>query len=364
MRITIVAGARPNFMKIAPIIHEIEKQQEKGAPISYRLVHTGQHYDSNLSATFFEDLNIPKPHRNLEVHSGTQAEQTGGIMVGFEQELQENPTDLVLVVGDVTSTMACTLVAKKAHVKVAHVEAGIRSGDRTMPEEINRIVTDSISDYFFTTSRQASEHLQSIGIPRDHIHFVGNVMIDTLKNNLHRIKKPLFWDHMALDVKEYYVLTLHRPSNVDALEAFTSLLSHILKNTNGAPVIFPVHPRTQKLIQDASVSFDNLHCIEPQGYLHFIYLVKHAKAVLTDSGGITEEASILNVPCLTFRDSTERPETITQGTNMLVGTDPDAIDKAFSTLKADHWKQTQPIEKWDGKAAQRIVAHILKYYGH
>ncbi|MCW8980244.1 MAG: UDP-N-acetylglucosamine 2-epimerase (non-hydrolyzing) [Altibacter sp.] len=364
MRITIVAGARPNFMKIAPIIHEIERQQEAGASISYRLIHTGQHYDSNLSATFFEELNIPVPHQNLEVHSGTQAEQTGGIMVGFEKELEENPPDLVLVVGDVTSTMACTLVAKKAHVKVAHVEAGIRSGDRSMPEEINRIVTDSITDYFYTTSQQASEHLQSIGTPKEQIHFVGNVMIDTLKNNLHRIKKPSFWEGLALAANEYYVLTLHRPSNVDALEAFTSLLSHILKNANGAPVIFPVHPRTQKLLRDAAVSFKNLHCIEPQGYLHFIYLVKHAKAVLTDSGGITEEASILNIPCLTFRDSTERPETITQGTNTLVGTDPEAIDRAFRTLEAGQWKQTQPIEKWDGKAAQRIVTHILQCYDH
>jgi UDP-N-acetylglucosamine 2-epimerase (non-hydrolysing) len=359
MKISIVAGARPNFMKIAPIIHEIEKQRNKGKQISYRLIHTGQHYDKNLSDTFFKELNIPEPHHNLDVKSGSQAEQTAGIMIGFEKELILNMPDLVLVVGDVTSTMACTIVAKKMHLKVAHVEAGIRSGDLKMPEEINRIVTDSITDYFFTTTQEATSYLQGIGKLKEHIFFVGNVMIDTLVSNLARIKKPTFWDEHSLRNGQYFVLTLHRPSNVDALDGFSNLLSRIIENANGIPVIFPVHPRTKKILKEAQLEFENLHYVTPQGYLTFIYLVKHAKAVLTDSGGITEEASILNVPCLTFRDSTERPETVALGSNVLVGNDYKKIDEAFLKLNSNNWKHSQAIPKWDGKTAERIVAHIL-----
>jgi UDP-N-acetylglucosamine 2-epimerase (non-hydrolysing) len=259
--------------------------------------------------------------------------------------------------------MACSLVAKKAHIKVAHVEAGIRSGDMKMPEEINRIVTDSISDYFFTTSQKATTYLQSIGQPNECIFFVGNVMIDSLLNNLNKLKKPEFWEELGLSEKNYFVLTLHRPSNVDALEGFSVLLKKIVDKANGAPIIFPVHPRTQKILKDAQLSFKNLHYVNPQGYLSFIYLVKNAKAILTDSGGITEEASVLNVPCLTFRDSTERPETITLGTNMLVGNDPLKIDEAFTNLYQGDWQQAQEIPKWDGKAAKRIIATFLKLYG-
>ncbi|MCH2489915.1 MAG: UDP-N-acetylglucosamine 2-epimerase (non-hydrolyzing) [Flavobacteriales bacterium] len=364
MKITLVAGARPNFMKIAPIIHEIERRQQQGVSLSYRLIHTGQHYDKNLSDTFFEELNIPKPNDNLDVKSGSQAAQTGAIMVGFEKELAAHPCDLVLVVGDVTSTMACTIVAKKAHIPVTHVEAGIRSGDMKMPEEINRIVTDSITDYFFTTSQQASDHLKSIGKPTTHIFFVGNVMIDTLLHNLNRLQQPSFWDELKLSKNKYFVLTLHRPSNVDGLTRFTALLSQIMEHAKGAAVVFPVHPRTQKILQDADLSFPNLHYVSPQGYLSFIYLVKHAKAVLTDSGGITEEASVLNIPCITFRDSTERPETCELGTNMLVGNDPKKIDTAFELLASGNWPKSQHIPKWDGKAAKRILDHILSLHGN
>lgn len=362
MKITIVAGARPNFMKIAPIIHEIERQQQSGKTISYRLIHTGQHYDKNLSDTFFKELAIPAPHKNLNVKSGTQAEQTGAIMIGFEKELVAHPCDLVLVVGDVTSTMACAIVAKKAHIKLTHVEAGIRSGDLKMPEEINRIVTDSITDYFFTTSEKATTYLHSIGNTEKNTFFVGNVMIDTLLSNLKRLKQPSFWEEMQLEEKSYYVLTLHRPSNVDALEGFSKLLSQIVEKTNGLPIIFPVHPRTQKILKEANLVFENLYYVSPQGYLNFIYLVKHAKAILTDSGGITEEASVLDVPCITFRDSTERPETCTLGTNMLVGNDTQLIEKAFSKLHAGNWQQGQLIPKWDGKASQRIVEILVKLH--
>jgi UDP-N-acetylglucosamine 2-epimerase (non-hydrolysing) len=362
MKIIIVAGARPNFMKIAPIIHEIEKRKTLNISISYKLVHTGQHYDKNLSDTFFEELKIPQPDINLNVHSGTQAEQTGAIMVGFEKVLQDNPADLVLVVGDVTSTMACTIVAKKAHIDVAHVEAGIRSGDMKMPEEINRMVTDSITDYFFTTSDLATQTLINCGISEKNIFFVGNVMIDTLLKNVSLLTKPSVWEDLQLVNSNYYVLTLHRPSNVDSLEAFSELLKLIVEKSKGVPIIFPVHPRTQKILQKAALTFDNLHYISPLGYLSFIYLVKNAKAVFTDSGGITEEASILNVPCITFRDSTERPETCELGTNILVGNDLGKINNAFQLLDSENWKQTQPIPKWDGNASERILNHIIKLY--
>ena len=362
MKITIVAGARPNFIKIAPIIHEIKKRKKGGAPISYRLVHTGQHYDKNLSDTFFEELNIPDPDINLNVQSGSQAEQTGAIMQGFEKELQNNPTDLVLVVGDVTSTMACTIVAKKAHIKVAHVEAGIRSGDMKMPEEINRIVTDSITDYFFTTSKLATSTLLSKGVLDENIFFVGNVMIDTLMKNLPLLNEPTIWNQLSLQKKEYFVLTLHRPSNVDSLDSFSELLKLIVEKSEGIPIVFPVHPRTQKILTDAALTFDNLHYISPQGYRSFIYLIQQSKGVFTDSGGITEEASILNIPCITFRDSTERPETCELGTNMLVGNDSNKINTAFERLFSLQWKKGQEIPLWDGNASERIISHILKLY--
>lgn len=362
MNITIIAGARPNFMKIAPIIHEVLKQQNLGVNINYRLVHTGQHYDKNLSDTFFDELNIPQPHVNLEVKSGAQAAQTGAIMVAFEKELAENPADLVLVVGDVTSTMACTIVAKKAHIKVAHVEAGIRSGDMKMPEEINRMVTDSITDYFYTTSTLAGKNLSDAGIEDNRVFFVGNVMIDTLLSNLNRLQQPDFWGDLQLQEKEYFVLTLHRPSNVDAEIQLKELITTIVNNCNGKPIIFPVHPRTKKLLEGLNLNFDNLHFVSPQGYLSFIYLVKHAKAVLTDSGGITEEATVLNVPCITFRDSTERPETCILGTNILVGSDTNKINSAFETLQSGDWKQSQIPDLWDGKASERIISSILALY--
>ncbi len=362
MKITIVAGARPNFIKIAPIIHEIKKRKNAGSPISFRLVHTGQHYDKNLSDTFFDELNIPDPDINLNVQSGSQAEQTGAIMQGFEKELQKNPTDLVLVVGDVTSTMACAIVAKKAHIKVAHIEAGIRSGDLKMPEEINRIVTDSITDYFFTTSKLATSTLLSNGVLDENIFFVGNVMIDTLMKNLPLLKEPTIWNQLSLQKKKYFVLTLHRPSNVDSLDSFSELLRLIVEKSEGIPIVFPVHPRTQKILTDAALTFDNLHFISPQGYRSFIYLIQQSKAVFTDSGGITEEASVLNIPCITFRDSTERPETCELGTNMLVGNDSNEINIAFDRLFTSQWKKGQSIPLWDGNTSERIISHILNIY--
>ncbi|MGJ8591422.1 MAG: non-hydrolyzing UDP-N-acetylglucosamine 2-epimerase [Aquaticitalea sp.] len=362
MIITIVAGARPNFMKIAPIIDAIKSKKEDGFNINFRLVHTGQHYDKNLSDTFFEELNIPFPDVNLEVKSGTQAEQTAAIMIGFEKDLKQNPTDLVLVVGDVTSTMACAIVAKKEGVKVAHVEAGIRSGDLRMPEEINRMVTDSITDYFFTTSNYANANLKKLGFLENQIFFVGNVMIDTLRKNEQRLKQPELWEQLGLQEKKYMVMTLHRPSNVDEERQLKALISQIVTLGKDYPIIFPVHPRTKKLLQDLELNFENLHYVEPLGYLEFNYLVKYAFAVLTDSGGITEETTVMNVPCITLRENTERPETCEIGTNVLVGNDENKIADAFEKLLSCTWKKGQIPELWDGKAARRIIEHIVKIY--
>lgn len=356
MKITLVAGARPNFMKIAPIIHAIEA--DKGLGLHYRLVHTGQHYDKKMSDTFFEELNIPQPHANLGSGGGTQAEQTAAIMIAFEKELVENPTDLVLVVGDVTSTLACSVVAKKLNTKVAHVEAGIRSFDLTMPEEINRMVTDSITDYFFTTSEFANKNLKDSGVKDDRIFFVGNVMIDTLLANMPKFRKPEFYDTLGLSTGNYFVMTLHRPANVDEGEKLKKLIDEIIAGANGLPLIFPIHPRTAKIFTDLGIAAPNLNIVDPLGYHEFNYLVKNAKGVITDSGGITEETTVMGVPCLTLRDNTERPETCTIGTNELIGTNPENIKPNMSKIMNGQWKTGGIPDLWDGKAAQRIVKHL------
>lgn len=359
MKITIVAGARPNFIKIAPIIKAIEKKQAEGAEVSYRLIHTGQHYDKNLSDTFFEELNIPQPHANLEVKSGSQSVQTAAIMVAFEQELLQNPCDLVLVVGDVNSTMACTIVAKKLNIKVTHVEAGIRSGDMTMPEEINRIVTDSITDYFFTTSTWAGENLLKYGADSSNIHFVGNVMIDTLYQNLDRISAPFFWNEFNLETKDYIILTLHRPSNVDEEQSLIQLLQGIDQMVGTKKVIFPIHPRTKAILGATPLNLKNILFVEPQGYLNFMFLIKNSFAVITDSGGISEETTVLGIPCFTMRNNTERPETQTIGTNTLVGTSIDTLKEVFGNFLQNGTRKAGIPELWDGKAAERIIDILL-----
>lgn len=357
--ITLIAGARPNFMKIAPIIHAIQQAQQQGHNINYRLVHTGQHYDAKMSDTFFKELNIPEPHVNLGGGGGTQAEQTAAIMVAFEKDLQANPTDLVLVVGDVTSTLACSIVAKKACTRVAHVEAGIRSFDLTMPEEINRMVTDSITDYFFTTSEFANANLRGAGIPEERIFFVGNVMIDTLLANQSRFHPPDFWHEKQLQQGQYLVMTLHRPANVDEGTKLKALIGEIVAHAQGLPIVFPIHPRTAKIFRELGLVADNLHIVEPLGYLEFNYLVANSKAVITDSGGITEETTVMGIPCLTLRDNTERPETVSIGTNELIGTNPAAIRPALEKLLGGQWKKGGIPEKWDGHAAERIVNILI-----
>jgi UDP-N-acetylglucosamine 2-epimerase (non-hydrolysing) len=364
MLIDIIAGARPNFIKIAPIISAIEAQCKKGVDIQYRLVHTGQHYDKKMSGDFFDQLNIPTPHHNLEVGSGTQAEQAGKIMVGYEQLLLQKPCDLCIVVGDVTSTMACAIAAKKINnIKVAHVEGGIRSGDQTMPEEINRIVTDSITDFFFTTSEVANNNLRKAGVREEQIFFVGNTMIDTLYKQMPRFLQPDIWNKYELKEKGYIIMTLHRPANVDSKDKLSALVTEIVNSSKGMPIVFPVHPRTAKILETIGPLASNLFLCDPLGYLEFNYLVKNAKAVITDSGGITEEATVMGIPCMTLRDSTERPETCTVGTNELLGTDPKNIAPAFEKLFNGEWKKGGIPELWDGKTAERIVKHVTELWG-
>ena len=366
MKSDVFAGARPNFMKISPLIDAIKKAQSNGKNISFRLVHTGQHYDRNMSGSFFDELDIPEPDKNLGAGSGTQAEQTAAIMLGYEKLLFEEKPDLCMVVGDVTSTMACSITAQKMHVKVAHVEGGIRSGDWSMPEEINRMVTDSITNYFFTTTNIADANLLKSGIPKECIFRVGNTMIDTLLKHRTRFQKPTVWDELNLEKGKFIVMTLHRPANVDEEIKFKELMDEIISSSRGIPIIFPVHPRTAKIISKIYnntdlLSKENLYMIEPLGYLEFNYLVERSLAVITDSGGITEETTVMGIPCMTLRDNTERPETITIGTNELLGTDPKNIKPAMEKLFSGKWKKGSIPDLWDGQTAERIVEILLNF---
>lgn len=358
--IDIIAGARPNFMKIAPIIHALDEKIAAGVQVAYRLIHTGQHYDRNMSGSFFEQLGIPDPEVNFEIGGGSQAELTAGIMIAYERLIIQRKPDLCVVVGDVTSTMACAITAKKMLVPVAHVEGGIRSGDQTMPEEINRMATDAVTDFFFTTSETANENLRGLGVPDSRIHFIGNTMIDTLLKQRPNFVPPDCWSELGLEGKRYFVLTLHRPANVDQEQKLKELISTIVREARGAPVVFPVHPRTAKVIEAAGISADNLYLVPPLPYLEFNYLVANAFAVITDSGGITEETTVLGIPCLTLRDNTERPETVTMGTNELVGTDPANLPPVMRRLFEGNWKQHQIPPMWDGAAGVRIASSIAQ----
>src|SRR6266571_2510474 len=351
MKILNVVGARPNFMKIAPIVEEMKKASDlKGV-----LVHTGQHYDEGMSDVFFRDLGIPVPDVCLGVGSGSHAEQTARIMVEFEKVcLQERP-DLVVVVGDVNSTMACTIVAAKLLIPVAHVEAGLRSFDRTMPEEINRLVTDALASILFTTSRDADENLKREGVDPSKIHFAGNVMIDTLLK--HRQKAAAV--QIAKPAK-YALVTLHRPSNVDDPNVLGPILEALNEISKSLPVLFPIHPRTAQRVQEFGFTMNGIQMMEPLGYLEFLNLESTATVVLTDSGGLQEETTILGVPCLTLRHNTERPVTIEHGTNIMVGPDKARILDAFRRVLNGDWKPSGPPELWDGHAASRIVSILSR----
>lgn len=373
MKIILVVGARPNFMKIAPIWEAIVRYNAQGCRPRFEalLVHTGQHYDHAMSQSFFDDLRLPRPDINLGVGSGSHAEQTSKVMMAFEQLLEKEYPDLVLVVGDVNSTMACTIAAKKLNIAVAHVEAGLRSGDMTMPEEINRKVTDFIADYLFTTDPIADANLRAEGIPDHRIFFVGNVMIDTLLKHRVQSSASLILETLGLkngaEVRPYGVVTLHRPSNVDHTEILREICRALESISETIPLVFPCHPRTEGRIKSLEYSAlfgaafskgKGISLIPPLGYLDFLQLHANAKVMLTDSGGIQEEATILGVPCLTLRENTERPITITQGTNRLVGTSFEIITRAFGAVLNDQGSLKPRPEKWDGRAAERIVAAL------
>lgn len=357
MKIILVAGARPNLMKIAPICQEIQRNNAINS-MNATFVHTGQHYDDNMSDLFFGDLELTTPDIDLGIGSGTHAEQTSKVMIQFEKVLLEEKPDLVVVVGDVNSTLACSLAACKLRIKVAHVEAGLRSFDRDMPEEINRILTDHISDYLFTTCEDANENLRKEGIPHEKIYFVGNVMIDTLLSNLSKIEKQRSKYEISKSQKEYAVLTLHRPENVDNRETFQKILEALNMIAKRIPVIFPVHPRTKKQIEKFKLEKyfkGNITTTDPLGYIDFLNLYSKARFVLTDSGGIQEETTYLGIPCITLRKNTERPITVEKGTNYLVGDNVDnMINIAKNILNGKSKKRSIP-KYWDGKAAKRIV---------
>lgn len=359
LRIMLVAGARPNFMKVAPIWHVLQRYSN----ISAVLMHTGQHYDANMSDVFFADLGLPQPDVFLGVGSGTHAEQTAKVMLAFEPVLSEHRPDVVVVVGDVNSTLACALVAVKMGVKVAHVEAGLRSGDRSMPEEINRIATDAISDYLFTPSRDADANLLREGIPAERIFFVGNVMVDTLLAHRERARQRSFiLQNLGVQEHGYALMTLHRPSNVDDPTALSSMLEIIMAAQRRLPVVLPLHPRTrQRLREQVDVlRRSGVLVTEPLGYLDFLRLMDGARVVLTDSGGIQEETTVLGVPCFTLRENTERPVTITQGTNRLAGTQPQRVIALLDEVLNQEARVAGGVpEGWDGHAAERIVKVLV-----
>jgi UDP-N-acetylglucosamine 2-epimerase (non-hydrolysing) len=363
-KIILVCGARPNFMKIAPIMEAVRKSGR----IQAYLVHTGQHYDEKMSKSFFDLLGIPKPDVDLGVGSGSHAEQTGKVMVEFEKVCLREKPDLVVVVGDVNSTLACTITAKKLCVPAAHVEAGLRSFDMRMPEEINRMVTDSICDLFFTTDPEGNRNLLHSGADPKAIHFAGNVMIDTLlANRAKAAENPILRD-LGVTPGNYALLTLHRPSNVDDPEVLSGLFSALGKIQERLPIVFPAHPRTLKMMEQFGLmgrvkAMANLRIREPSDYHQTLCLNQSARLVLTDSGGLQEETTVLGIPCITLRENTERPVTVTVGTNEVVGTDPAKILDAVERVLAGTWKKGGIPEGWDGRAGERIVAVLEAYLG-
>lgn len=377
MKILCIVGTRPNFMKIAPIINQMKKYNSAHFPkkiFEYLLVHTGQHYDCNMSDSFFKDLEIPSPNIHLGVGSGTHSEQTGKIMIAFENVCFKEKPDLIIVVGDVNSTLACSITVAKLCIPIAHVEAGLRSFDRTMPEEINRLVTDSLSDFLFTTCRGANENLKKEGIPENNIYLVGNVMIDTLYKyrNLAELKIEKFKN---LKKKDYVLLTLHRPSNVDNKKTLQEIIESLVEISKEIPIIFPAHPRTQKMIErfefynffHKSLNYHfsqmkGIFLLTPLPYLEFLYLMANAKFILTDSGGIQGETTALGIPCLTLRENTEYPITIEEGTNILVGIDKEKIINESLNILNGKAKIGKIPELWDGKAAKRIIEILINKY--
>ena len=365
MKIVSVVGARPNFVKIAPILRAFEAARRSGQPVDVTLVHTGQHYDKSLSEAFFADLEIRPPDVNLGVGSGSHAEQTARVLAAVEPVLIESRADLLMVVGDVNSTLASALAASKLLIPVAHVEAGLRSGDRTMPEEINRILTDAISDLCFTTCEEANQHLIREGVAAEKVYFVGNVMIDSLLRHRPHARPPAIVESLALVPRTYALMTVHRPANVDRYEDAVEFLDVVEPVQSRLPVVLPVHPRTRVMLQrhglgDRIQGMTSLHMVEPLGYSEFLYVMDRARLVLTDSGGVQEETTVLGVPCLTLRDNTERAITIHEGTNRLTGMRPAAVVRAVDEILRNGSVAHRVPPLWDGHAAERIVEIVLR----
>ena len=356
----LIAGARPNFMKIAPIVRALRAH----GGLDFKIIHTGQHYDREMNDVFFEELGIPRPDVFMGAGGGSHAQQTGKIMAAFEELCQAEKPDAVLVVGDVNSTLACSIVAKKLHIPVAHVEAGLRSGDMSMPEEINRLVTDSISDWFFVTEPSGVEHLRREGKPESAIHYVGHVMADNVlyqAKKLARIEAEFETSEFKRRNPRYGVVTLHRPSNVDSADMMARIGDALREIAGELPLLFPVHPRTRANIEKFGVDFGpNIELIGPQAYMAFLNVWKDATVVLTDSGGLQEETTALGVPCITIRENTERPVTVEEGTNVLVGTDPRRIIAEARKVLRGEGKQGRRPHLWDGRAAERIVAILAR----
>lgn len=362
-KVYLIAGARPNFMKIAPIVRALQQQDR----LIYKIVHTGQHYDREMNDVFFEELGIPQPDIFMAAGGGSHSQQTAKIMVAFEEYCQTEPPDAILVVGDVNSTLACSIVAKKLHIPVAHVEAGLRSGDMCMPEEINRLVTDSITDWFFVTEPSGQQHLLQEGKPASAIHYVGHVMVDNL---LYQVEQLAQADtsgfetnslKTSLNNQSYGVVTLHRPSNVDNSEALERISLTLKQIAERLPLVFPAHPRTQNNLKKFNIDLGpNITLMGPQAYMPFLHLWKDATLVLTDSGGLQEETTALGVPCITIRENTERPITVNEGTNILAGTRPERILTAVDNILGGHGKQGRRPHLWDGNAAHRIVEILTR----
>lgn len=361
MLIDLVAGARPNLVKLAPVRRALEKEPK----LDTRIVDTGQHYDANLNADLLEDLELPAPEVQLHVGSGTHGEQTARLMERYERHLLSHRPDLTVVFGDVNSTMACALAAVKLRVPVAHVEAGLRSFDRTMPEEINRVVTDSVADLLLVPESAGLENLRREGVPSDRVELTGNVMVDSLVSQLDR-PDPDILQSLDLTPHEYGLVTLHRPSNVDESDTLRRLIVLFTELARELPLVFPMHPRTRRAVQDAGLletleGCSEIHCVPPCRYRRIVMLMRHAKLVLTDSGGVQEETSFLRIPCLTLRENTERPVTVEVGTSRLVGSDPDRIRRAWSKAQNGHWPRGAEIPLWDGKAATRVARAIVRW---
>ena len=355
MKITIVAGARPNFMKIAPIIRAIGAAQAQGKRIFYRLVYTGSKNDASLDASLFADLNMKAPDVYLGVTGNNPTELTAGIMIAFERELAQNPAHVVLVVDDLTSTMSCAIVAKKQNIKVAHLVAGTRSFDMSMPKEVNRMITDGLSDYLFTAGMVANRNLNQSGLENEHVYYVGNILVDNIRYNRHRLLRPVWFDVLNLKEKNYLLFTMNRHAILTNKENLKQLMQTLVKESNGMPIVAPLHTYVADAIKELNIQADNLHILPPQSYLFFGYLMNKAKGIITDSGNVAEEATFLGIPCITLNTYAEHPETYSIGTNELVDEDAAQLATALGKLMKDEWKEGTLPERWDGRTAERII---------